>query len=134
MDTIECEKHFLFECDMYASLRDKLTRRLNSTSLDNDTSRPNINNTILKQNLMHLLSPYTHNNLNETDTNHFNIHHKNVLCKTPHDTDIEAKKQHQSYIINCICSFICNAFKTRVKYNKSIRENRVLPSVISINL
>ena len=129
--TVECERHFLFECDMYASLREKLTRRLNTFSLDSNTSPLISNNGALRENLMHLLSPYTSDNLNEADTNKFNTHHKNVLYST-HDT--EARKQHQSYIINCICSFICNAFKTRLKYNKSIRENIVLPSVISINL
>ena len=127
---VECEKHFLFECDMYASLRDKLIRRLNSTSSNGSPSQLTINNTTLKQNLMNLLSPYTHNNIKEIDDNQFNNHHKNVLCSAPNET----QKQHQSYIINCICSFICNAFKTRVKYNKSIRENKTLPSVISINL
>ena len=80
---------------------------------------------------MNLLSPYTTNNLNDAETNQFNTHHKLALTTKQEN---ELHKKRQSCTISCICSYICKAFKLRVKYNKSIKENRILPSVITINL
>ena len=136
MEIVECENHLLFDCDMYATLRDKLITRLNNIpntyiNPDIDTPIDIINNDSLRLNLMNLLSPYTTNNLNEAETNQFNAHHKLALTTKQ---DNELHKKRQSCIINCICSYICKAFKLRVKYNKSIKENRILPSVITINL
>ena len=133
---VECENHLLFDCDMYATLRDKLITRLNNIpntykSPEINTPRNKINNASLRQNLMHLLSPYTTNNLSDAETNQFNTHHKQASF-TKHEKELH--KQRQSCIINCISSYICNAFKLRVKYIKSIKENRILPSVITINL
>ena len=131
---VECEKHLLFECDMYASLRDKLITRLNNIPAINTDTSPHIplivNNDSLRQNLMHLLSPFTTKNLGNDETNQYNSHHK-IPYNSPEKDQL---KQRQSCIVNCVCSYICNALKLRRKYTKSMRENRIIPSVITINL
>ena len=125
-------KHLLFECYMYASLRDKLITRLNNIPAINTDTSPNIpliiNNDSLRQNLMHILSPYTTKNLGNDETSQYNSHHK-IPYNTP---EKEHRKQRQSCIVNCICSYICNVLKLRRKYTKSMQENRIIPSVITI--
>ena len=66
METVECEKH-LFNCDMYATLRDKLITRLNNipnTYINSDIGTPIdiINNDSLRLNLMN----YFHHTLQIT--------------------------------------------------------------------
>ena len=84
MEIFECENHLLFDCDMYATLLDKLITRLNNipnTYINPDIGTPIdiINNDSLRLNLMNLLLPYTTNNLNDAETNQFNTHHKLAL-------------------------------------------------------
>ena len=122
MEIAECDNHLLFDCDMYATLRDKLITRLNNipnTYINPDIGTPIdiINNDSLRLNLMNLLSPYTTNNLTDAETNQFNKL-RDLALTTKHENDFHEKRQ--SCIINCICSYICNAFKLRVKYIKSI--------------
>ena len=74
MEIVECENNLLFDCDMYATLRDKLI-----INPDIGTPIDIINNDSLRLNLMNLLSPYTTNNLNDAKTNQFNTHHKLAL-------------------------------------------------------
>ena len=109
------------------------THNIPNTYINPDIGTPIdiIDNDSLRLNLMNLLSPYSTNNLNEAETNQFNTHHKLALTTKQEN---ELYKKRQSCIINCICSYICKAFKLRVKYNKSIKENRIFPSVITINL
>ena len=62
MEIVECENHLLFDCDMYATLRDKLITRLNNipnTYINPDIGTPIdiINNDSLRLNLINLLSP-----------------------------------------------------------------------------
>ena len=144
VEIIESEYHFLFECDMYAKLREKLITRLNEKPLLNIPSSSNtqyhatqitLYKDSLAQNLMTLLSPHTTNNINSTEVNHSNIHHRlaSDISTNKHSQDKDNIVQHHSYIVNCVCSYISNAFKKRLKYMKSIKENKNLPTVITIN-
>ena len=136
---IECENHVLFECDMYADLRAKLIAQLNNRpNYPIDTNYPPhtliVNNQYFKTHFMRLLSPHTTLNFNETPVDTYNIHHKlltnkNLKLITP---EIESLLILRSYIINCMCTFICRAIEKRKKHLHSSQENS-LPNTIVFN-
>ena len=140
-DVIEDENHLLFECDLYAGLRSKLITRLNNAPkiesiipLDTECTLK-IDNRQLRPNLMKLLSQHTSPNFNDTSTDAYNYHHKmlsnkNVKIITP---EIESLLHHCSYIINCVCTFICHAYETRQKYIKEMREISTRKNTIIFN-
>ena len=135
----ECENHVLFECDLYADLRAKVITQLNNRShFSPDAHYPpqvlQVNNQSLKSYLMQLLSPYTTHNLNEVPVDSYNIHHKllqnkNLKLITP---ETESLLIRRSYIVNCICTFICHAMEKRKKHVHSLQENS-LPNIIVFN-
>ena len=128
---IENENHLMFECDLYASLRSKLISQLNSlpeTCMYDQDSNPltlNVSNTILKENFMTMLSPYTVPDINEVPTNIYNNHHKLLLKynRSKNNHDMESIINRQSHIINCLSTFIYRALEKRLKYIKNVREN-----------
>ena len=80
--SVENENHVLFECDLYADQRAKLIERLNKSppiaenNLLESPSNLSLDRNSLRTNLMKLLSPYTTNNLNDTESDIYNLHHK----------------------------------------------------------
>ena len=138
---VEDENHMLFECDLYADSRRKLISQLNKSppihdSVSNDQSlNINISTATLKSSLMNLLSPYTVTNLADSPTNTLNIHHKNLLGKNLKfpSHEIMHSIYRRSYILNCVCTFVCRAFKKRQKHETSLKENLFLQKTITIN-
>ena len=137
IDVVEDENHFLFECDLYASLRSKLITRLNNTPhISSDTEFSlKLDNKNLKLNFMNLLSPYTTLNINDCSIDSFNYHHKvlqnvNIKIITP---KIESHIYRRSYIINCICTFIDKAYEKRQKYINQMQEINARQNTIIIN-
>ena len=83
---------------------------------------------------MQLLSPYTTSNFNEVLVDSYNAHHKllpnkNIKLITK---EIESSLYRRSYIVNCVCTFICHTLEKRQKYLKNTQEN-LLPNTIIIN-
>ena len=126
---VEDENHLLYNCDLYAGLRAKLINRLNNAPEHQNNSHPqlSINSELLKDHLINLLSPYT-NTENEV-VNTFNMHHKII------NHESESFQHRRSYIINCVCTFLCRALEKRRKYIKDLRERdaRINTIVIKFN-
>ncbi len=68
----------------------------------------------LKDHFMTLLSPYS--NSENDSTNEYNLHHNITTHKN------EFAQHRHSYIINCICTFICHSLEKRHKYIKDVRD------------
>ena len=140
-DVVEDENHFLFECDLYASLRSKLITKLNNAPKIEQSTTSNteftlkIDNKNLRSNLMTLLSPHTSLSFNDSNTDAFNYHHKvlqnvNIKVITP---IIESYIFRRSYITNCVCTFISRAYEKRQKYVNQMQEINARQNTIVIN-
>ena len=137
---IENENHVLFECDLYADLRAKLITKLNKSTprFSPDTNEPQHNLVVniknIKKHLMQLLSPYITSNFNEVPVDSYNAHHKLLLNKNTKliTNEIESLLYRRSYIVNCVCTFICHTLEKRQKHLKNVQENP-LPNIIVIN-
>ena len=137
---IESENHVLFECDLYADLRAKFISKLNKSPpySSPDTNEPQqnlvVNNKNIQIHLMQLLSPYTTSNFNEVLVDSYIAHHKLLLNKNIKliTKEIESLLYRRSYIVNCVCTFICHTLEKRQKYLKNTQENS-LPNTIIIN-
>ena len=131
-ENFEDEKHMLFYCDLYATLRIKLITQLNNT--------PIIPETIMYKLNLHSQTPFninTHNfpsvfqgllsqntNINNESTTQLNLHHILQLsgrCNLS-KTEQEFILHRRSYIINCICTYIMHCFEKRTKYLKQLKE------------
>ena len=127
---IEDEKHFLFVCDLYADLRAKLIKRLNSklTTINNDQTVAinclNPDNIALTTNFMTLLSPYTVTKLKDVPQNIYNTHHKLLSNYNRKNTypEIESIIYQRSYILNCLCTYTYHALNKRQTYLSNLRE------------
>ena len=129
---IEDESHMLYECDLYEDKRAKLITRLNrSPPIQN--IHPNnpeltlfIDQQALRTNLMNMLSPYKTSNIND-------IHNKPLSIKPT--ALIEQKLDYRrSYILNCICTFICHAFEKRRKFVHELQHQYEIQNTITMNL
>ena len=140
-DVIEDENHLLFECDLYSNLRSKLISRLNNTPKIDSTNIFDTNYTLeidhqkFRNNLMKLLSHHFTPNLAENEIDPFNYHHKMLFNKnlkviTP---EMESLLHYRSYIINCVCTYICKAYEKRQKYASEIREISTRKNTIIFN-
>ena len=124
---IEDENHVLHTCDLYAGLRAKLITRLNNAPMAHHESLPEltINRESLKEHFTTLISP--HLNISNENTNTYNMHHNMT-------TDDNEDSQHRrSYIINCLCTFLCQSLEKRHKYVKDMRDNQAKLNTLVIN-
>ena len=145
-NNIENENHFLFECDLYADLREKLITRLNHSSSSISTIsncsknqknnfKLNVDTHSLKSNFMKILSPNTVHDITEANTDQYNSHHK-ILTYNNRKViypEIESIINHRSYIINCLCTFVFHSLEKRNKFIKSTREHELIHNTIIIN-
>ena len=138
---IEDESHMLYECDLYEDIKANLITRLNrSTPIQN--THPNnpeltlynfIDQQALRTNLIDMLSPYTTSNINDNPADSKNIHHKPLSIKPT--ALIEQKLNYRrSYIVNCICTFICHTFEKRRKFIHELQHQSEIQNTITINL
>ena len=138
--TVENENHVLFECDLYANLRSKLITRLNKAPkiTDIETNLPTnliINKTKLQENFMNMLSPFSVSEIKDVPIDEYNLHHKLLVnhSKKKMSPEVESKLFRRSYIINCLCTFICQAFEKHRKYVRFIQDNHQTNNTIVLN-
>ena len=74
---------------------------------------------------MTLLSPYS--NINNESVNTYNMHHNIITAEN------ESSQHRRSYIVNCICTFLCQSLEKRHKYVKDIRERQNRLNTLVIN-
>ena len=139
VNTLETEKHLLYECDLYSGLRNKLVTKLNNAPQHSLDSHPqlNVNLQSLKDNLVNLLSPYSHSDPVNMDLNAYNLHHntKNtkLQARTHTQTLNSELEKRRAYIITCICSFIYRAMDKRHKYLSDVREREAQLNTLVIH-
>ena len=126
---LEDENHLLNSCDLYAGLRTKLINRLNRAPQHNHDTFPQltINCESLKNHFMTLLSPYVNSNINNEDFNTHNVHHNNNTAEN------ESSQHRRSYIINCLCTFICQSLEKRQKFVKNTSERQARLNTLIIH-
>ena len=115
---VEDEKHLLHDCDLYAGLRTKLITRLNNAPEheEESLSQLTINHELLKDHFMTLLSPNS-NSSNET-VNTYTMHHDITTDEN------DSSRYRRSYIINCLCTFLCKSLEKRHNYIRDTREHQ----------
>ena len=125
INVVEDENHLINDCDLYASLRNKLIGRLNNAP-NSQLHTLTVTRDSLKTQFHNLMSPYS--TTQPGDDNVFNSHHSD-------NSTNEASEHRRKYIINCMCTFLCHAVETRRKYIKDVREreNRANTLVIHFN-
>lgn len=133
INTVEDENHLLHSCDLYASLRTKLITRLNNAPKHKNEAHPQliITSQSLKDHLNSLLSPYS--NLDSEELNSFNMHHNVFANPVVINAEQNYYQQRRSYIINCVCTFICQAQEKRRKYMKDVKEREIKLNTLVIH-
>ena len=131
----------LYECDLYEYIRANLITRLNRSPPIQNTHPNNpeltlfnfIDQQALRTNLMDILSPYKTSNINDNPADSYNIHHKPLSIKPT--ALIEQKLYYRrSYIVNCICTFICHAFEKQRKFVHELQHQSEIQNTITLNL
>ena len=140
---VEDENHFLHDCDLYNDLRLKLISNLNKSPLINDIDNTNshlqlnVYNSSLKYSLMSLLSRYTDTNITENNTNMINHHHEAILSKHIRQNmgtdESKSPVQRQSFILNCVSTFMYRAIEKRKKFMSDLKVREVNANTIIIN-
>ncbi len=127
VQVVEDENHVLHNCDLYAGLRAKLITRLNNAPKHQHESLQelNINHESLKEHFMTLLSP--HLNSGNEKINTYNMHHN------MNTADNEASQHRRSYLINCLCTFLCQSLEKRHKYVKDMRDRQTKLNTLVIH-
>ena len=146
-ETVEDEAHVLFSCDLYQKHRTKLLISLNKAletfELDQDHASHNFKSKLTSSNLESLLMPLLspHNPKSEEDavireTSHriHNIDHQLNQEMYTEDTSLHNPKHRQSYVINCISTFILRCCEERKKFAESLRAKTNNLTSIRINL
>lgn len=118
---VEDENHVICDCGLYANIRSKFISALNSSRHVEGTPKININLSLLKANLMHLLSPNTVSEISPSIINQFNQHHIN-LNLDPNTPTYTSLLEVRSHIINTACSFLHRCLDNRWKHFKNFRE------------
>ena len=139
-DLVQDEKHVLFSCDLYQKHRAKLLTNLNKAikKIDENGEFESFKtNTILTPSnlqsyLMPLLSPDTSiSECEATESEHINKFIKNIhLIHDPdlkgrlllNDSLISSLKERQSYVVNCVSTFI---FKCSEELQKFLSKTRI---------
>ena len=126
INVVEDENHLINDCDLYASLRNKLITRLNNAP--HIQFQTPINRHLLKHQFHNLLSPYssTNNENHNNDNNIFRSHHNN-------DDGNDISDLRRKYIINCVCTFLCHAIETRRKYKADITDREKKANTLVIH-
>ena len=120
---IEDEKHTLFDCDLYSTIRINLIENLNKYR---DERRPLISHSNLKDYLMQTLSPHcSHsNNISSSTAN------TNSLNNPPQLNDTKSPDERRTCSINSICTYIFKSSEERKKLLESARDlNRALSHI-----
>ncbi|KAL5258289.1 hypothetical protein ACHWQZ_G008954 [Mnemiopsis leidyi] len=124
-DIIEDEPHILFDCDLYAGLRQKLIRNLNkipSPTQDPSTTQTEsmeVTSSNIRTTLMSFLSP---NCVSTQLTTIIHPEHSPEIKHHQHTFNSLVSKR--AYIISCICSYISRCFEERKKLSESARAFR----------
>ena len=139
--TIENEYHFLFECDLYATLRAKLITSLNSlpsncvNNLNNSQFHLKVDNDALKANFMNMLSPNCVSNISDVPIDSYNSHHKLLQNHKEKsiNPEIETLINRRSFILNCLTTLITHSQEKRKKFNDQLREHQNDKNTITIH-
>ena len=120
---IEDEKHTLFDCDLYSTIRTNLIENLNKYR---DERRPLISHSNLKDYLMQTLSPHcSHSNNISSSTSNINS-----LNNPPQLNDTKSPDERRTCSINSICTYIFKSSEERKKLLESARDlNRALSHI-----
>ena len=137
-DLVQDEKHVLFSCDLYQKHRAKLLTNLNKAmrKIDENSEFESFKtNTILTPSnlqsyLMPLLSPDTSiseceaaERINNFIKNIHLIHDPDLKGRLlPNDSLISSLKERQSYVVNCVSTFI---FKCSEELQKFLSKTRI---------
>ena len=131
-DYIEDESHFLFNCDLYQGLRNKLIANLNKNPVDTQNipsqfidMNLNITSSNIQHSLMSLLSPNVDNNQNNPTV------HPEHLPKN-HSQELDLMHSKRAYLISCICSYVSSCFKERKNLTESARASRLTKDSILV--
>ena len=131
---IETENHMLFQCDLYADIRNNMIKLniLNKAPFPHEHKQTasahafnSINVSSLQVNFTNLLSPYSTTDINENDPH--SIHHNfSTKTNTTYHTDINhaSRSKLRSYIINTVAAFIGRAFDKRWAFIKELKESQ----------
>ena len=120
---IEDEKHTLFDCDLYSTIRKNLIDNLNKYR---DERRPLISHSNLKDHLMQTLSPHCFcpNNISFSTPNIISFNNP------PQLNDTKSPDERRTCSINSICTYIFKSSEERKKLLESARNlNRALSHV-----
>ena len=148
VDMVEDEKHVLFSCDLYQKHRAKLLTNLNKAikKVDENGELESFKTNIiltpsnLQSYLMPLLSPDT--SIAECEAaEHINNFIKKIhLTHDPHpmgqlllnDSLVSSLKERQSYVVNCVSTFIFKCSEELQKFSSKtriIKENPNVPNI-----
>jgi hypothetical protein len=146
LEIIEDESHVLFYCDLYQKHRMRLTNCLNkafeisnhSLIQTSQIAEDTITSVNLKSYLMPILSPNTQLIPSEE---HHEIKRVSDSIHTIDDFNLNidesltiALKERQSYVVNCVSTFIFHCSEERTKFSESVRADKNSFNNIRINL
>ena len=120
---IEDEKHTLFDCDLYSTIRNNLIDNLNKYR---EERCPLISHSNLKDYLMQNLSPHC----SPTNNIAFSSSNINSLNNPPQLNDNKSPDVRRACSINSICTYIFKSSENRKKLSESARNlNRALSHI-----